>query len=543
MDQAVCDRRDLERFRLASLASARAMGADRAALERWRPPAPVAARDRATILAAVRRYLDLCGLGEAVSLTRSLVAFPTVSSEEPPASGPSFAAMRSFLESWSRESGLAFRNVGANDAWEVTLGEGPRNVALVMHADVVPATDESTRATGWTTPPFEATIRGDRLYGRGAEDDKGPIATALVVLRTLARAGLGPERGQILAVLGTGEESDWEGMKRYAASEPHARHVISLDAEFPVVVAESGFVAWRIGARDDRRARPRSTRAVAVGANAGQFLTQVPGEASLTLEPRGRETVQALLERARAAAASEAARGGDFRAEAELDADRVVVRAHGEAVHSSVAEEGSNALWLLSAIASRLDLEPNAIATILEVVHRELDGDHWGERLGLAYEHPAMGRLLVAPTMLRYEDGLATLSINMRRPAGMTSPEFAEKLDGALARLRASVNPAIEELPERYVGEPALADTSGPLVPTLLDVYRRHQRDPAATPISIRGGTYARLFPGAVSFGPSVPGNPYRGHAPDEYIELGELHALLGMLFEALVRLDTPDGG
>jgi acetylornithine deacetylase/succinyl-diaminopimelate desuccinylase-like protein len=39
----------------------------------------------------------------------------------------------------------------------------------------------------WSTPPFEPTIKGDRLYGRGVSDDKGPSLIALETLGAFLR--------------------------------------------------------------------------------------------------------------------------------------------------------------------------------------------------------------------------------------------------------------------------------------------------------------------------------------------------------------------
>lgn len=60
-----------------------------------------------------------------------------------------------------------------------TIGSGKRSLLIAAHLDVVPS------GSGWDTPPFDPVIKGDRIYGRGVLDDKGLMASIMVLAKYL----------------------------------------------------------------------------------------------------------------------------------------------------------------------------------------------------------------------------------------------------------------------------------------------------------------------------------------------------------------------
>jgi acetylornithine deacetylase/succinyl-diaminopimelate desuccinylase-like protein len=66
-------------------------------------------------------------------------------------------------------------------------GKGRKTVTIYNHLDVQPASRETEP---WKTDPFTFTKNGDRYYGRGTTDDKGPALSALWGMRAAREAGV-----------------------------------------------------------------------------------------------------------------------------------------------------------------------------------------------------------------------------------------------------------------------------------------------------------------------------------------------------------------
>lgn len=109
--------------------------------------------------------------------------------------------------------------------------EGAPTVLLYAHHDVQPENDPAE----WDSPPFEATERGERLYGRGAADDKAGIAAHLGAIRAW-----GDDLPVNVVVFVEGEEE----VGSETLPQLLAEHQERLRADV-IVIADSG--NWDIG--------------------------------------------------------------------------------------------------------------------------------------------------------------------------------------------------------------------------------------------------------------------------------------------------------
>ena len=127
---------------------------------------------------------------DSVRLVRwlqELIRIPSVTGNE--------EAIARYVEEELR--GLGYRpRVEANNV-HVETGDGPGSLLLNSHLDTVEL------GKGWTRDPFGGILEGDRIYGRGASDDKGNIAAMLEIARLAKGRKLGK---RLLFTFTTGEE-------------------------------------------------------------------------------------------------------------------------------------------------------------------------------------------------------------------------------------------------------------------------------------------------------------------------------------------------
>lgn len=122
---------------------------------------------------------------------------------------------------------------------------GGRTLVLNGHVDVVPPGDEAL----WRDPPFQATVRDGRVYGRGALDMKGGLVAGLHALRALARAGV-RLRGDVHLESVVGEEDGGLGTLAAVLRGYRGDGAIVMEpTEMAVIPALAGCLNFRIRIR------------------------------------------------------------------------------------------------------------------------------------------------------------------------------------------------------------------------------------------------------------------------------------------------------
>ncbi|HAV48482.1 MAG TPA: acetylornithine deacetylase [Psychrobacter sp.] len=127
------------------------------------------------------------------------------------------------------------------DADEINHG-----LVLSGHTDVVPVDGQD-----WTSEPFTATIRGDKLYGRGACDMKGFIACALTLLpQAVKLSNVGQLRRPLHLALSFDEEVGCLGapllladLKARGITPDHC--IVGEPTNMAMVVAHKGIAVYR----------------------------------------------------------------------------------------------------------------------------------------------------------------------------------------------------------------------------------------------------------------------------------------------------------
>ncbi len=108
---------------------------------------------------------------------KSFVRQPSVA-----ATGEGMQAMAELVQTRLERLGATVQRIATQGPPVIyaELGDGPRTLLIYNHYDVQPPDPIEL----WTTPPFEPSVREDKLYARGVSDNKGDLMCRIHAIET-----------------------------------------------------------------------------------------------------------------------------------------------------------------------------------------------------------------------------------------------------------------------------------------------------------------------------------------------------------------------
>ncbi|QVL35806.1 Sapep family Mn(2+)-dependent dipeptidase [Aminirod propionatiphilus] len=406
---------------------------------------------------------------------------------------------------------LGFRAVNVGDmAGYAEYGEGPEMVAVLGHLDVVPAGE------GWTRDPFGMTREGNRFYGRGVLDNKGPILTALFALKAVVEAGW-PLRRRVRILFGCNEESGCRCMERYVRTEELPVAGFTPDGAYPIINAEKGMINAFCEAPFGGDG-PLSV----VSLKGGTAPNIVPSRAEALL-CGGAALLDEVLDVVRRWKGPEGSS-----VEALSREEGLLLVAKGLPAHGSMPEKGVNAIACLFDLLGGLPLsgeQESLVEAFNALIGRETDG----ASLGLALSDALSGALTVNVGTALAGGGKIAFVLNIRFPVTFAAPDVVASLGKGLSKGGIA-------LASEFHHDPLYVSPQSELIGKLQKVYLEiTHREP--TLLAIGGGTYAKSMPNVVAFGPVFPGQEFKVHEADEYWTVDDMMVNARIMAHAIIEL------
>lgn len=434
-----------------------------------------------------------------------LVAVPSVEGTPEPGApfgkGPK-AALDKALEI-AAELGLDTHNAEGYIGWAQTgpIADGQKYLATITHTDVVP------EGNGWDADPYTVRVRDGWLLGRGVADDKGPSILCLYALKYLKDNGV-TLKYPVRALLGANEETNMHDVDYFAAHFEQPAFCFTPDAEFPVCNGEKGGFGGEL-------VSPVLENGVIVDFVGGVAHNAVPDRAACTV----RLPESALKQ----------TEGVTFEAG---ENGTTIIRGWGKSGHAAMPQGTVNAIGLIVTCLLESKVCPPAETTYLQVLHT-LHATTDGSALGIAASDDVFDPLTIIGGTIEMKDGRLRQSFDCRYPTSTTAEHLTEMMTQVCGTAA-----TLENVSSRV---PFYIAADSPAIQTLITTYNDVTGE-NKKPFTMGGGTYARHFPYAVSFGPEhtdieLPEFAGPMHGANEGTPFEKLIEALKIYILALLRL------
>jgi succinyl-diaminopimelate desuccinylase len=372
------------------------------------------------------------------------------------------------------------------------IGEGEEMLGILGHLDVVPP----GKLEDWDHSPFEPEEKDGMLYGRGAQDDKGPLLASLFAVKALMNAGVKFNK-RVRFIFGTDEETLWRCIKRYVEKEEIPTFGFSPDSRFPVTYAEKGLLQLRLEGSNESGIR----------LSGGSAFNAVPD--SIFYDGERQDQLADKLNHL------------GFAHERRKDG----IEVKGRAAHAMIPEEGINAIARLCIALDDIDIQSKAI----NFVAQEIAQDPYATRVFGAISDEPSGRLKFNVGKIELGEN-EVLSIDIRIPVTASKEDIVRELAAVAASY------GLEYKEYDWLG-PIYLPLDHFMVTTLTNVYRKYSGDMTTKPRASGGATYARAIPNCVAFGALAVDEPLTEHQPNERTVLANLYQAMEIYAHAVYEL------
>lgn len=407
---------------------------------------------------------------------------------------------------------LGFKTVNLdNYIGYAEFGAGEDYIGILGHIDVVPEGDHSK----WSVYPYSGEIVGKNMISRGALDNKGPIISALHAMKALKEC-IPSFNHRVRVIFGTNEESGDEDIKYYLSKEKAPKYAFTPDGQFPVVFSEKGIYTFSF---KDRFIKENTSILDIVG---GIRSNVVPEEARVFLKKDIYDRALKELENFKEApCAFEVLEKESF----------LEILCKGIPAHASSPQRGVNPITWLFRFLNKIISERDSLKRFVNFMDRVVGIETDGSGLNIKTKNEETGDLTLSCGIVKIiteNPSAISVKFNIRYPIN-TDESY---LDSTLYKVAKESD--IEFIKENH-NAPLYFSKEHPLVKKLQKVFKEvTNRDDE--PVALGGGTYAKLMPNTVAFGPNFKefkGNP---HGFDEKMDIDMLKQ--GMLMYALGVLE-----
>ena len=447
---------------------------------------------------------------ELLSELQQLIQIPSVMDESQSSSAQPFGPEPLRALEWmlrkGQEAGMITKNIDQM-AGHIEMGEGEELLGILGHIDVVPA------GKGWKYPPFEGQIENNRLYGRGAIDDKGPTMAAWMAMKMVKEAGI-PLNKRVRLIIGTDEESGFRCVKRYFEKEEMPHIGFAPDADFPIINAEKGIATLRYSTTK------LEEKEQLMSFDAGNRTNMVPDVATAVIQINN-DQIETEWETFK--------QQHQLVGEIEINKSEVRITLEGKSAHAMEPNDGINAgVYLAKFLSDKLTTSGSK--AYVDFVESSFFNDSRGNALQLQYTDEMSGDTTLNAGILSFNPAYGgTVDVSLRYSVSYSFEEKLTDSQNHCSEKGVSVDVVSNSAPH-YV------DKSDELIQSLSRVYER-QTGEKATLLAIGGGTYARVMQKGVAFGMLFPGEKDVAHQVDEFVDIPNLIKAVAIYADAICEL------